>query len=167
MLSFTSWVSPRWDQQTQYHCQVCQALSNRVLSEEFHMEIFEGDSGIHLFLLLQRQHKEPSFHVSQQIKGTIGVYTNVTHNHALLDEKRCNDQIFVIIVISDWFLPSDDGPSKMLWGCDHYGSFSCYIFLFLRALIELLLSERHLVGFYVLFLRVLVDKTDGWCLTTI
>jgi hypothetical protein len=37
------------------------------LSQEFHTEILEGDSAIHLFLLLQKQHEEPSFHVSQKV----------------------------------------------------------------------------------------------------
>ena len=39
--------------------------------------------------------------------------------------------------------------------CNHHGSFSFYVFLFPRALIELLLSERHLIGFYMPPLRVL------------
>ena len=54
------------------------------LPKEFHTEILEGDSAIHLFLLLQKQHEEPSFHVSQQIARTIGVHSIVTHNCALL-----------------------------------------------------------------------------------
>lgn len=39
--------------------------------------------------------------------------------------------------------------------CDHHGSFGLYIFLFPGALIEFLLPERHLIGFYVPPLRVL------------
>lgn len=39
--------------------------------------------------------------------------------------------------------------------CNHHGSFSFYVLLFPGALIELLLPERDLIGFYVPPLRVL------------
>lgn len=45
--------------------------------------------------------------------------------------------------------------------CNHHGSFRLYVLLFPRALIELLLPQRHLVGFYVPPLRVLGGKVES------
>lgn len=45
--------------------------------------------------------------------------------------------------------------------CNHHGSFRLYVLLFPRALIELLLPQRHLVGFHVPPLRVLWGKVES------
>lgn len=58
------------------------------LSQQLHTEILQGDSAIHLLLLLQEQHEEPPFHVSQQIPRSVGIHTVVAHNGALLQRKQ-------------------------------------------------------------------------------
>lgn len=65
-----------------------QGRDEAYLPKEFHTQILEGDGAVHLLLLLQKQHEEPSFHVSQQVAGTIGVHAIVTHNCALLPRAK-------------------------------------------------------------------------------
>lgn len=58
------------------------------LTEQFHTQVLQGDRAVHLFLLLQKQHEEASFHVPQQVTGPVGIHAVVAHDCALLHAKE-------------------------------------------------------------------------------
>lgn len=58
------------------------------LSQQLHTQVLQGDGAVHLLLLLQEQHEEPPFHVSQQIPGSVGIHAVVAHDGALLQGKQ-------------------------------------------------------------------------------
>lgn len=59
-------------------------MAGSYLTEQFHAQVLQGDGAIHLFFLLQEEHEEASFHVTQQVPGAIGIHAVVAHNRTLL-----------------------------------------------------------------------------------
>ena len=54
------------------------------LSEMFDLEILDAGRRVHLLLLLEQQHEEPTRHVAEQVAGTVRVHLAVARHRTLL-----------------------------------------------------------------------------------
>ena len=54
------------------------------LSEVFDLEILDAGRRVHLLLLLEQQHEEPTRHVAEQVAGTVRVHLAVARHRTLL-----------------------------------------------------------------------------------